>query len=990
MVEGEKFNKVRELLRKIFQFEDSDLDFGIYRIMNLKKKEIEKFIDKDLKEEIDKEFSNLMSSKEANLGDERDKLKAQIKNTFGDDINSIVENPQFKETPLIKRFLEIESQLKQEVEIESKEDQIYDSILSFFSRYYDEGDFISKRRYSNNEKYAIPYNGEEVYLHWANNDQYYVKTSEDFNFYKFKAGSVNVEFKISAEEVEISKNNNKSSGNRYFVINSESTTFEENNLELFFGFRELTIEEESNILEFINKELDDKKKKKKLTQELINDYNVSEIHKFTKLRGLNQLDQKEEKSTSGKTILEYHLNKYTKKNTSDYFIHKDLGKFLSRELDFYIKNEMFRIDDVLNNESGLKLDLNKISVFKSISLKIINFLSQIEDFQKKLFEKKKFVVENEYCLTIDNVDEKYYSKILENKDQLKEWVKLGFVEKVEKVNLEFLKNNPTLVLDTKFFGEDFKYDVLSSIDDLEEKTNGLLINSENFQALNLLQDKYKEKVQTTYIDPPYNTGGDGFLYKDGFSHSSWLSMMENRLLLSKDLLDEKGILFSSIGDNEFLNLNNLKRNIFGENNYLSNLIWKKKQGGGNDSKNLVIEHEYLPVYVKNIEQFEMKLDSSHNLSDDLYPYSDEEGDYGLVTLDKSSIRFSESLVFEIKDKEGNTYLPRVVKGKQSCWRWGKKKVEEEYDKLVFKNGKVYTKYYRPKGVTPKSLLFDSRFGRTEVGKEEIKNLFHNSDFVYPKPTGLIKHCVLISTNKDSLILDFFAGSGTTGHAVLNLNKEDEGNRKYILVEMGEYFDSVTKPRIQKVIFSQNWKDGKPTDNDGSTKHIFKYQKLEQYEDTLNNIDFKEQPSLIQESKDYHIKYMLEFESKENNVFLNLDGLDDPFNYKIDMFNQDNEKVETKVDLIETFNYIAGIEVKKINVKENKGRKYIIVKGSRNDNSIIVIWRNKKDNFNPQEDKDFIEKEILIDEQFDEIYTNGSSSVKDAKVLDEIFKSKLFN
>ena len=609
MVQDEKFNKVRELLRKIFQFEDSDLDFGIYRIMNLKKKEIEKFIDKDLKEEIEKEFSNLISSKEANLGDERDKLKDQIKNTFGDDINSIVENPQFKEIPLIKRFLEIEAQLKQEVEIESKEDQIYDSILSFFSRYYDEGDFISKRRYSNNEKYAIPYNGEEVYLHWANNDQYYVKTSEDFNFYKFKAGSVNTEFKISAEEVETSKNNNKSSGNRYFVINSENTTIEENNLELFFGFRELTAEEEINLRAFIFSDIEEEKRKsKKLTQELINKYNISEIHKFTKLRGLNQLDQKEEKSTSGKTILEYHLSKYTKKNTSDYFIHKDLGKFLSRELDFYIKNEMFRIDDVLNNESGLKLDLNKISVFKSISLKIIDFLSQIENFQKKLFEKKKFVVENEYCLTIDNLDEKYYSKILENKDQLEEWVKLGFVEKVEKVNLEFLKNNPTLVLDTKFFGEDFKYEVLSSIEDLEEKTNGLLINSENFQALNSLINKFKEKIRCCYIDPPYNTGSDGFLYKDGFNHSSWLSMMETRLVIAKELLSENGLIFISIDDNEFFNLKILLDKIFGNENLVQVVEVKSNEGAANEFQNPFMPKncEYGLIYAKDYRKREYK------------------------------------------------------------------------------------------------------------------------------------------------------------------------------------------------------------------------------------------------------------------------------------------------------------------------------------------------------------------------------------------------
>lgn len=235
-----------------------------------------------------------------------------------------------------------------------------------------------------------------------------------------------------------------------------------------------------------------------------------------------------------------------------------------------------------------------------------------------------------------------------------------------------------------------------------------------------------------------------------------------------------------------------------------------------------------------------------------------------------------------------------------------------------------------------------------------------------------------------IVIDYFAGSGTTGHAVLKLNKDDRGNRKFILVEMGQYFDTVLKPRILKVIYSDKWKEGKPQDNDGSKWHIIKYQTLEQYEDSLNNIDFIEPNTLVKESKDYNIKYMLEFESKDNNVFLNLDSLDNPFKYKLKI---ENRKEPSNVDLVETFNYIAGIDVKSIQRMQDKKVDYIIVKGLRNDKDVIIIWRNKNEDFDPKRDKVFVETEILK-EEYNEIFVNGNSLIADAKSVDDVLKSNM--
>lgn len=260
---------------------------------------------------------------------------------------------------------------------------------------------------------------------------------------------------------------------------------------------------------------------------------------------------------------------------------------------------------------------------------------------------------------------------------------------------------------------------------------------------------------------------------------------------------------------------------------LLSLFGKKKQGGGNDSTNFVIEHEYILCYAKILSNIKLGLDSKHELDDALYPFKDENNtEYGLVTLDKSSIRFSESLVFEIKDKDGSSYFPRIVKGKQSCWRWGKKKVEEEYNDLVFKNGKVYTKYYRPSGIVPKSILYETRFGRTESGKDAIKDVLGNAIFSYPKPIELIEHFIRLSLLKNEIILDFFAGSGTTLQSTMRINAEDGGKRQCILVTNNEnnICEDVTYERNKRVI--SGYKNAKDVSIDGLRNNNLRYYKTD--------------------------------------------------------------------------------------------------------------------------------------------------------------------
>lgn len=203
--------------------------------------------------------------------------------------------------------------------------------------------------------------------------------------------------------------------------------------------------------------------------------------------------------------MDKHLKAYVAKNTFDYFIHKDLGGFLSRELDFFIKNEVMHLDDLdTENEARVETYIAKVRAIKQVGRVIIKFLAQIENFQKKLWLKKKFVVETNWCITLDRIPEEYYDEIRQNKAQVQEWIDMYAIDEIQQ-DLEhtepftpepsvlFLKQNQNLIVDTKYFSEEFKNKLLAEFDDLDKETGGLMINSDNFQANRLIEVKFKMK-----------------------------------------------------------------------------------------------------------------------------------------------------------------------------------------------------------------------------------------------------------------------------------------------------------------------------------------------------------------------------------------------------------------------------------------------------------------------------------------------------------------
>jgi len=385
-------------------------------------------------------------------------------------------------------------------------------------------------------------------------------------------------------------------------------------------------------------------------------------------------------------------------------------------------------------------------------------------------------------------------------------------------------------------------------------SENLIIEGDNLEVLKLLQKSYLGKVKMIYIDPPYNTGND-FIYPDDYTeslqtylaytgqvdaegkkfgtntdadgrfHSKWLNMMYPRLYLARNLLREDGVIFISIDDSEVDSLRKLCDEIFGEENFVENIIWKKRYGGGAKEKHLVSVHEYILVYARQIESIgELFVPYSQKTVERYYTQKDENfkvrGSYRTHPLEATkSMGERRNLVFAIKAPDGTEVMPKRQ------WLWSKERVEQALTKgeLAFlrdkdSNWTVHTKQYLKdeNGVVRKSKAFsiiDDVF--TQHGTNEIIDMFGEAQvFPFPKPTGLFKPLLDLVADENATILDFFAGSGATAHAVLDLNKQDGGKRKFILVQLPEptgredyhTIAEITKERVRRVIKKLNDED----------------------------------------------------------------------------------------------------------------------------------------------------------------------------------------
>lgn len=1001
---GQK-EKFIELLRTIFQFNKDriDLDFGVYRIFKHKEEQINTFIDEELPKFLEDNLYGM--------------------------------NPY----------------------------DVYNDILNFFSRYYENGDFYPAPVFSQEKHHILRHNGEEILFSWANKDQYYIKSVDSFLRYKI----VEIEsYQVTTDCPEVKS--------VQFVVN-EIKEIKGNN-------------KDKRVYKLSSKEPE-------CTPDgdfiIYMDYKDGQRVSFEEINGILQ------ENSIVVSNLSHHYEKYLNQGKTDFFIHKDLNEFLTMELDFYIKSHILKLDELTEEDFS---PVQRAKAVKATAEKVISFLASLEDLQKLLWEKKKFAYDVNYLITLDKIP-LYLLEELMSLDafstQISEWIALGMIESFDTESYkdvlgEVKDEYKFLPLDTKHFSSDFsiKYKLLESFEYLDAETNGLLIKSDNFHGLNYLQQRYREEVKCVYIDPPYNTGKNDFAYKDSYRNSSWLTMLENRIEQLYKLINPNGMFYCSIDDKDDTNrvthhLSQVIEGIFGKNNYLDNLIWVKNTTH-NDAKTFSHNHEYIQAYSKNrllVEGNERMLRQSKpgyievmELIKELNPdyptieeivealtelykglteqykqeilaeglewneetkksnpykginnykfaeYRDEDGLWVdsneaedknakiyVYREDNPSWPNASSLTHEHRDPSDpdyRFYTPTDSNGNQrpapkSGWRWRQQPNPDNPKTLSFESlnanhmihfgdnpDKIpqYKRFlYTVESDVVKSIIHDYT-----DGEKELANLLgERGTFSNPKPTTLIQKIVEMSSMEGDIIIDAFAGSGSTLQSVIKQNKVDEKDRRWIGLEMGEYFDKFTKKRCQKSIYTNNWGDGKAKDHNGISQ-LVKYYSLEQYEDTLENTVLThgsnveeyltDLESLKEIMSDFYTKQFLSLykdfsmnHSKSLLMGIENDLLNKPFDFILTIF-EEGKPVEKTVDLVETFNTLYGLIVDRIMLKEFKENRYIFV----NSSSTVVIWRefNVEDLESMQqeafktEEMDFIKENVDLDGK--EVFMNAVS------------------
>jgi adenine-specific DNA-methyltransferase len=1124
---SQKFEKLKTLLKELFQLDQPDLDFGLYRIMHAKSAEVTQFLDKDLLPQVKQAFGLYKTADKAELEKELAKAIEQAQ-SLGADPETL---------PKVK---DLRAKLANDaVDIGGLENEVYDHLFSFFRRYYSEGDFLAKRVYRPGV-YAIPYEGEEVKLHWANRDQYYIKTSEYLRDYAFRlkpddaAKPMRVHFRlVDAAEGEHGNVKAAEGKDRVFILAGEDFIAEEaGDLILRFAYRPATLTDWP--------EIEREGKKKPPAQKDLTATAVSRILAVTDAAFTSWIAELAKPHVNlngeapGHSRLEGHLKRYTARNTFDYFVHKDLGGFLRRELDFYIKNEVMYLDDIESDTAPrVEQYLSKLKVIRRIAGKVIDFLAQLEDFQKKLWLKKKFVVETQYCITLNRISEEFYPEIAANDAQREEWVRLFGIDEIKgdlatpaysvPISGEFLRAHRNLIVDTRYFDSSFRDKLIQACGEDIGDVDGLLIDGDNFHALSLASKSLRDTISTIYIDPPYNTGGDGFMYRDDYRHSSWLSMITDRMSKAIDLLRDDGVLFSSIDSNERSQLERVLEECFGAANRVEEIIWVQNTTK-NRSPTYSTNHEYVEVFAKNItaakadfrrfrepklglgevqqllaelnpsfppvaeierclaDLYAKNKSSKDNASGDsqfedwkgLYNYSNAEyrDQNGHLVREEDAQRVNAQIWVW---RESDTSMPQVKEDSQRAefrdpnsaeyrfykpvhpvtglpcpapkrgWAWPMMpfgRQASSFSELASDNRIVWGEN-ELKIPQKKSFLHETETNVSKSvvvdftdGEKQLSNLFGRTRaFSNPKPTTLIEKFVNQTTWQSEWVLDFFAGSGTTAHAVIDANRDDGKKRKFLLIEAGGHLETIILPRIKKLVFTPEWKDGVPQrfaspEEQKLGPQVIKIVHLESYEETLNNLVPRrsaQQDDMLASAEaqgadrlkeQYLLRYMLDVETRGSQSLLNVKAFSDPSAYKLKVKRPgSDESREVNVDLLETFNWLIGLTVRGIAApqiftaefeRDAEGRLSLkgrlrqdatgpwwfrTVTGATPDGRrALIIWR--KLTGNPEQDNLVLDTWFTRagysakDSEFGLIYVNGDNNLENLKAADDTWKVRL--
>lgn len=464
------------LKNDILKLDLAELNFGIYRILNARRDLVLGFLDKDLPDLIEKELAGLPGTA-----------------------------------------------------TEDEEARIYAALDTFFHRYWDDGDFILRPRRGRGAPYSVPYDGSDVYFHWATKGSHYVKSGEFLKSYAFKPEEAGGEVRFEVVAAQQEKDNVKGA-KRYFVPTGKA---HDGATQVFrFEYRPLT-EAEVKKYDVKGSKAKEKSKDDEGGDETGGPLAPSRAQDRLLRAWLDGSDFKSASVPSGlrAASFEKHVARYVRKQTSDFFVHPQLGPFLVGELDYYLKNEFLQLWDRETPEA-LARERAKFNIVRDIGRRIIGFLHQIEDFQARLFEKRKFILKTDWLVMASALAARKGGKALvekaaASKEQVAEWRRwVGDDSSISGKKL--LDKYPHLPIHTVHFDEAFVLNVLGCFEDIEADLGGVLVHGENYAALRTMEAEYRGRVLCAYIDPPYNTVASEILYKNEFQQSSWLTLVQPR------------------------------------------------------------------------------------------------------------------------------------------------------------------------------------------------------------------------------------------------------------------------------------------------------------------------------------------------------------------------------------------------------------------------------------------------------------------------------
>lgn len=1017
-----------ELMAELFQLDEAEaLDFGLYRVIRRHNREVRAFLGEIVADGAAKalqggRLAELLDAAFASVGHEaqaEDKFRVkELEKQLGlkPGMTQAQREAVLAQAEGIPAASGIVTEYRSRTEtlglqqtVQQDRAEVLNRLYQFFSRHYQDGDFIVERRYGKGGARYVKSTGEDTEFHWATEDMYYIKSGDIFTDFPVRLGNgQRVVFGVSAESLQATRAALKPNDKAHYELEKAAP-----------------------------------------------DGNVLRVS-LAYLKGAQTEKQKDEivaavqKAGGGDAAdIRRWFNRYAARNQSDFFIHKRLREALSEDLDIFIKTEVLDTEQLLAGGDLPQRVMKVARIVRDVGGHIVAFLAALEDFQKALWEKKKLVFETRYVITLDRLERYAPAWLAHNIDtivagQRQEWQELGLGDYSDAAacirrTVGDLATPATaqylpLPVDTRNFDAAFKWSLLEAVTAataLDEALDGVAIQSDNWQALNSMHRTLQDRVKCIYIDPPYNTGGDGFPYKDAYQRASWAAMIDNRLEKSAALLSRNGAIFASIDHIERDSLCRMLRRCFGEKNRVEEIIWSQTIGSKNQSPTYSTNHEYVEVFARDIstassdermfrepkpgasdllelaEKINPEFPSIAEIQAQIKLLFDQHKSEFKIELEEQGIEYEKSLDpwrglynycnAEYRDAEGR-YIPASMSKEKSgkIWIWRTDPASmpqgKQADSTANPNDPNY-RFYQPihpvtKGKCkrpsrgwafplkpdpsmpdrtsfevldgdcriawgdnetkmPEQKKFlheiDTQVGKSVVvdnssGEKELTNITGSSrSFPNPKPTTLIERFILQTTEKDDLVLDFFAGSGTTFHAALSAFHDDRKRRKVILVEAGKHFDMVLVPRAKRVSAAWQWTKGKPSSINGCGCFL-KLQRFEQYEDVLENLDTEigegDSGELLFQDAAFALRYRLDKTSRA--LYSGVERFASPFSYRLKRAEGGGAAPDCEVDLVESLPYLLGMDVVRL-YREDLG--VVMLGRNRRGQSVAVFFRD---------------------------------------------------